>query len=91
MVQLEDLRGVKRKKVDALLIVKNQVQSIRTALFNDLAVTAADSNGCFNIWKDDEGNIRGEKQVYYITKESKIFPTVGSAVRWATLKFKEIA
>ncbi len=69
--QLEGLPGVKRRTVDAYRI--NTTSDIEPTLELGYACTSAGDNGAINVWKDDDGIIRGELMRYCVTVEKRKF------------------
>lgn len=67
-LELRGLSGVKRKSLEAQ-IFRRPDQASRL-LRTNRAITAADSNGAVNVWRDDAGLYRAEFYQHCVTKAS---------------------
>lgn len=85
---LENLEGVRRKKVPAIYYEKQL--PIKDILDKRIALTDSGQNGAFNIWKDDEGKIRCEAMRYGITFNKKKLVKMGEIKKWINKMEKEI-
>lgn len=88
MPELRNLDGVKINKRECKFISKSS--EIKKILNSGLAVTAADVNGSFNIWEDDEGFIRCEVFRYMRTLDKQKFVKIKDVKTWAKKWLKEI-
>lgn len=79
--QFSGLEGVKRKNIPGSLC--KHTSKIPAIIAKRWCATYADDNGCFNIWRDDSGVLRGERQRFFITQERKTFPNLKTAIKWA--------
>lgn len=87
-MKLSNLPGTNGREISCLFIDKGI--EIDVVLRNGYAATSANNNGCINIWKDDEGNVRCEAARYMRTLESKTYANIKSAIKWADKWVKEI-
>lgn len=80
-IKLRGLPGISVDEIDAVYI--NNPSEINKALGKGLAVTAANYNGAFNIWKDDNGIIRCESIRYCQRLEYKEYSDIKQVEKWA--------
>jgi transcription termination factor Rho len=80
MPTLVRLEGVKAKETPAVYekIVSKMIDHINSGV----AVTLSGNNGALNIWKDDDGYLRGESMKYCITTDKQIFSTPEQMNKW---------
>ncbi len=81
--ELVNLKGVKKRKIDAYFIKEADKSYIKKVLENGCACTAAGVKGAINIWKTDAGVIRGEAMRRWTILESTRFSSYAEAAKWA--------
>lgn len=79
VVELSGLINVSDKKVKACFITDEKDYNLSEILKCGLAFTSAGSNGAFNVWIDDDGELIGERMRYMVTKETRIFNSISEA------------
>lgn len=80
MVTLNDLEGTNRKETKAIFIRKAfEIKKIK----QDLAVTAAGSNGAINIWLDDDNHFRCQAWRYMESMDKQTYSDVNNVKIWA--------
>lgn len=60
------------------------------ALRKGLAATASGDRGAINLWRDDTGQLRGERFRFLLLQESAEFGTIASARIWYAASLKTI-
>lgn len=85
---MKGLKGIAPDERKELFI--NESSEIKTAINNTLCATSAGENGAFNVYKDDDGNIRCELMRYMVTIESKIYKRLSDAEKWVNKAFVRI-
>lgn len=53
-------------------------------------ITAANDDGAFNIWRDDEGYLRCQSFRYLVTQDTQKFKKVKDVLDWSKIWFKKI-
>lgn len=85
---LSGLEGVKKKDVPCQIFTS--VSQIKKILDKNEAATTAGGNGAINIYKDDDGFLRGELMRHLRTIDKKIFNSMDELKKWATKWLIEI-
>ena len=79
VVELCGLTNVSDKNVKACFVTDEKDYNLSEILKCGLAFTSAGSNGAFNIWIDDDGELIGERMRYMVTKETRVFNSISEA------------
>lgn len=77
------LKGIKKRRTNAIFIKEANVKEIKSALESGYACTSAGDNGAINIWKTDAGILRGETMRHCCSIECVKFSTYAEAIEWA--------
>lgn len=88
MYTLENLEGVKKKKVSAEHFSK--AKEVPAIIANGNAATTAAYNGAINVWKDDKGNIRCESMRYLQSLDKETFSDINEVVKWCNIWLRKI-
>ena len=88
MVHLQGLDGVKKKVVKARFF--RSVSQCITLLRTNRFLTAADDRGAINLYKDDEGNFRGQRCFMMGIRSEKISNTKKGIIDWLKVELPNI-
>lgn len=88
--KLEGLHGVRKRKVDGYLIKEADMDCIKNILEKGAACVSAGDNGSFNIWKTDDGIIKGEAMRRLCILESTQFSTYEEVAEWVEIWLENI-
>ena len=84
------LSGLPETKGELDCVIVRSVTAAKKVLRKGLAATGAGDNGAWHVWRDDNGELRGESFCRMVKQDSRVFTNIKNMEPWLRKWLKKV-